>query len=568
MRARTIAHRETCSGAFVSQSRPRAVGITLLVACAVLSVSPLLARSWARTIEEDRAASERKPADEATASVAVQPTLPDGAPAHLAYVTLWRALGPGEKDPINRVNGPKDFGYYNPVIWDDKQHKARWVCESHAHPNDGQHGWKEDVFRFTRLPAGQYRVTVVSYRSEDDVPDPTPYGASEPFTLGAKAAKPEATIAVRMRGSSPLVVRLIDADSREPIPAAALRLRDADGMPIVHGHGSGNYFERTSERGEVRYRHLQPGEFTVEVLGKQAQVNQFIDYSPPGLWMAARASADSTSVVEIPVRARKLDPVEIKQRFPFYVLGRVTDEQGKPVEDVEVRAATGVATLIGGGTTRTNADGRYRLYFGPGMLGIDTQAALISARKAGWYETSLNRQGNLLMSTEEPSAIAAEIKKRGRVWDRASVEQVVFPNTPREVNFTLAKSAVITGKLISSDAGELKNQYLCLTGEDLPPGHSVLEAVTTGRDGEFRIDGVPPKKPWRFSMRVAGTFEDIETNRFIFADSGEYRCEVRLESKRSGKGAVTLSLRYHSVGAVMMGRPGTRAQAGPATVRP
>ena len=202
----------------------RAIGVVLLVACAALSISPLLMpRAWA--IEQARAVSEGKPAEESGGSVAVRPTLPDGAPAHLAYLTLWRALEPGEKDPINRINGPKDFGYYNPVIWDDKQHKARWIRERNAHPNDGRHGWKEDVFRFTELPAGRYRVTVVSYRSEDDVPDPTPYGASEPFTLEAKAAKPEPTIAVRMRGSAPLVVRLIDANSREPVPETAIRLR-------------------------------------------------------------------------------------------------------------------------------------------------------------------------------------------------------------------------------------------------------------------------------------------------------------------------------------------------------
>lgn len=240
------------------------------------------------------------------------------------------------------------------------------------------------------------------------------------------------------------------------------------------------------------------------------------------------------------------------ERSPFWVYGRVTNQQGGPMSDVKVRAATGFGTLLGGASTLTDADGRYRLHFGPGMLvmedyaprGVGVQAALISASTSGWYETSLNKQGGLLMSDQPPVEIVPQLKR----WGRESIEQVVLPDTPREVNFTLAPAATIVGRLVAEGTRDLEDMRLSLTGPDLPPGSSVLRSLTTGDDGAFRIESVPLDKPWRFAMRVAGTWEEVETDEFTLTDPGEHRCEVSLDARRAEDRSVTLRLSYRPRG--------------------
>jgi hypothetical protein len=357
------------------------------------------------------------------------------------------------------------------------------------------------------------------------------------------------------------VLRCLDAESKQPIAGLAVRLRDANGMPIVHGHGSGNYFERTSDDGEVIFNQLRPGDYTVQVLGKQAQVNEFVQYEPMKDWMPVHVDADGTAndgptSAEILVPPRAMEAAEIEQRFPFYVYGRVRDEQGNPLADVEVHAATGLGTLLGGGHTQSDADGRYRLYFGPGVgtkidkdtapLGIGLQAALISARQEGRFETNFNRQGNLCMSDHAPERLEQEIKKRGQVLGKTSLERFVLPKQPREVSFTLAPAATLSGTL-RWEGHELKDKPLFLVGDELPPGSNVLQSLTTDRRGQFELDSVPTGKPWRFGMRVEGTFHEIETEPFTLETPGPHRCEVMLDAKPTGDGALTLRLRYRDL---------------------
>ena len=532
---------------------PQLAGIRTAVPLALALVVQFT--TAARAIADDEPSPTNAKKEKDRYAVTVQTLLPNGRPAPRSYLTLWRALAPGDKDPVNTVNGPRGFGYYNPVIWDDKPSGARWVRAGSAYPNDGRHGWEEAAFRFTDLPPGRYRFTAVSYRRSEERYDPTPYGVSAPFTLGPSDRTPR-SIDVHLGGTAPLLLRFLDAESREPIARLAVRLRNADGMPIVHGHGTGNFFERTGDNGEVAFDHLHPGDYTVQVLGKQARVNDFVQYEPIAQWAAVQVDAAGPSDVEILVPPRTLDAEEIEKRFPFYVYGRVTDEEGNPLADVQVRAATGMGTLFGGGRTRTDAQGRYRLYFGPGMRtrvnkefaprGVGVQAALISASAEGRHETSFNRQGDLRMSDRSPESLEQEIKTDSEIWGKTSLDRFVLPGHPREINFTLAPAAVLSGTL-AWGTREMKDQRLYLTGDDLPPGSSVLRSLTTDRDGHFELDGIPVGKPWRFGMRVQGTFHEIETQPFTLDTQGPHKCEVLLDVKPTEDGGVTLRLRYREV---------------------
>ena len=49
-------------------------------------------------------------------------------------------------------------------------------------------------------------------------------------------------------------------------------------------------------------------------------------------------------------------------------IGQVTDENGQPMEGVEVNVHTGIGTLRRTGTTTTDEAGRYQIVFQPGVL--------------------------------------------------------------------------------------------------------------------------------------------------------------------------------------------------------
>lgn len=219
---------------------------------------------------------------------------------------------------------------------------------------------------------------------------------------------------------------------------------------------------------------------------------------------------------------------------PWSVEGRVSDGEGNPLADVQVRAATGAGTLLGGGKTITDAQGRYKLHFGPGMrmqlsddapLGVGVQAASIFAEKPGWFETNLCRQGDLLMSDQTSETIGDGAKS----WGHKSLDSVVFPNKPKEVNFTMKPAAVLEGVFEESSRGwSVREQSLYVVGNELPPSSGVLHSATTDRNGNFRIDSLPTNFDWRIGMRVAKTATDLETEPFRIDEPGEYRCRLVL----------------------------------------
>jgi thiol-disulfide isomerase/thioredoxin/Leucine-rich repeat (LRR) protein len=492
--------------------------------------------------EEVEREEDERPRGDATSNkefaIEVRPTTPEGRPAHDVYLTLWRELGEGEPAPERDI------------AWDDPDSGSQWVRERSAHPNDGRHSRDPSVVRFTfdELPAGRYCVSAMTYDSESSVPDPTPYGLSRAVLLGAsgEALNQPVVLEVMFGGSRALTVEVRDAGTKQPLEAIAVRLRDSRGMPIVHGHGSGNFFERTGPDGRVVYSRLKPGVYSVDILGKQPRVNEFVEYEPLVDSLTITLDREQPETLSVDLPPKRLSDEQIDDQFPFSAFGRVTDDQGRPLAGVEVRAATGVGTLTGGGRVTTDADGRYKLYFGAGWgmqrdddspLGVGVQAAIITASKEGWYESNMNRQGDLRMTDHTPAQLEADLP----IWGIEKLDGFIFPRQPKEVNFTLTPAAVLEGTLVH-DTHELEGESLSLEGDELPPASSVLAQVTTGDDGAFRIDGVPLGKKWRFRMRVGPTWDEIETEPFELNRPGVTRCEVFVLTERTGFGAVAMSL--------------------------
>lgn len=388
-------------------------------------------------------------------------------------LTLWRKLAPDEK--------PRD------VTWIDK-----------AVVRERNRSWSPDypkpvVFGFDGLGAGVYRLTATHDARQADR-DPTPVTASEPFSLdGTNVVQ----LALQLAGNTPLVVQVRDRQTGQPISAAMLRLFRGDGMPIVHGHGSGNFFDRTFDDGSFRYARLLPGRYLVEVTGPPVTTAHSVNYRTA--WRREVIVGQEDRIV-CDLVGNPLSEAELDERWPHSVRGRVTDADGRPMEGVRISAHRGIGTLRETAATLTDRDGRYLLRFGPG-IGFNRsktpaanriQAALITAHKNGYFEKNMSRQGNLAMADVPP---APELVK--------GYSGVVVPGERREINFTMVPAAKVAGTLLDKNQKPLAGYKVALTGKELPPGCSVIESVATNAQGQFQIRNIPTGYRFQFLVEPA-----------------------------------------------------------------
>lgn len=133
-------------------------------------------------------------------------------------------------------------------------------------------------------------------------------------------------------------------------------------------------------------------------------------------------------------------------RAAWRAFGRVTGIDGKPMAGVEVLAHCGIGTLRNSGRAISGADGRYELEFGTGIgsepaNGPFMQAAMISGRIAGYFEESLNRQGNCNAADAMPDE--AQFNEWGITKAR-----LFLPDRPLEINFVMRPAASTAGQLV------------------------------------------------------------------------------------------------------------------------
>lgn len=192
-------------------------------------------------------------------------------------------------------------------------------------------------------------------------------------------------------------------------------------------------------------------------------------------------------------------------RTPWTVFGRVTDVDGKPMPDVAIRAATGHGTLLGGGSTTTDAEGRYRLDFGQGFWskvdGPWCQAASIFASKQGYFEQNLCRQGGCVAAVGFKPGEPVDLTKL-KFWGKP-VDKVFLPGVPKEINYVLVPAARVAGRLVDAEGRALEGYSVSLTGKELPPSSNVLRQVHTDAEGRFAIDNIPTGYAFQFLIEPA-----------------------------------------------------------------
>ncbi|MGO9114607.1 MAG: hypothetical protein ACLP9L_35775 [Thermoguttaceae bacterium] len=259
------------------------------------------------------------------------------------------------------------------------------------------------------------------------------------------------------------------------------------------------------------------------------------------------AKAGTTSASPGPTKttaAKRLTEEEIVKQRPWVVVGRVTDGQRQPIEGVTLRAHCGMGTLFETGITATDSNGRYTLRFAPGMYmlsekageaPVNLQAATITARKPGFVEKNLCRQGNLTMADRVPPPDYPKWGKSGGP---------VLPNQPVSLDFVLVPAATIDVELLDAGDKPIGKKTMWLSGKELPPSCSQLSESKRGTQGAFRFEDVPPNFAWWFVVQVeprhvdAKWPDEVRSPSMIFSQPGEYR--VRLCLRRDAPSGLDL----------------------------
>jgi hypothetical protein len=200
----------------------------------------------------------------------------------------------------------------------------------------------------------------------------------------------------------------------------------------------------------------------------------------------------------------------------FVVVGRVMTADGvTPLAGVAVAASAGIGSLWQTGETKTGDDGRFRLVFDPGFRATGGGAgglAIVHARKPGWHGWSYGWPAEFILSDEplEPALVPANATN-------------LLPGTPSEVEFRMQPAASLTVKLVDGAGAPMADTRVWLTGDDLPPGASVIADRRTAVDGTLTVEDVP-----RTSFRLVVIDDDpegrgeLELGSVQFRDAAEY----------------------------------------------
>ncbi|MHC4181271.1 MAG: carboxypeptidase-like regulatory domain-containing protein, partial [Planctomycetota bacterium] len=291
------------------------------------------------------------------------------------------------------------------------------------------------------------------------------------------------------------------------------------GLPVVRWSSTWSVHPRGDDH---TFEHLAPGKYTLEVF-KRAYRYGDRQYAAERSPIKLRLAADQDRQMTVKLKAVGPSEEEARRRWPWAVTGTVTDEQGRPLEGVQLRASCGMGTLRSTGETVTDKEGKYTLRFGPGMrvrndatgtrrAGI--QAATISASKEGHTEKNLYRQGDLLMGDKLPEEGDHYYGDRDRV---------VVPGKPRRLDFVMVPALSLEGEVVDERGKPIADKQLWIQGEKMRPSSSVLAGGKTDHQGRFRFEGVPPNYPWWFSIRDQGRTQPI-----TFPGPGAYRVKLQL----------------------------------------
>ncbi|HLA83199.1 MAG TPA: carboxypeptidase-like regulatory domain-containing protein [Thermoguttaceae bacterium] len=426
----------------------------------------------------------------------------DGKPIATSTVAIWMAI---DKD------APRQ-----PDDWSDAVTDRIWRLVAGEYVGD-------KGYVAQRLLKGTYRVAAYTSRAHGDSFRGTPCGMSDEVTLDE--TNPNAVVTVRARKGPTVSIRLVDAASGKPLDGSSAWLKNID-----NGFGPGEKYFCDGKDGLFTIDHLPPGIYRLYA-GRWASRPEVLQYRPIDDPVTVTVVEGQDQTLTIRLQGKPLEPKEIETRWPWVATGTVTDENGRPMEGVEIWAHCGWGSLHRTGTTKTGKDGRYTLRFAPGIISfsndgkppINLQAAIIAPLKNGFTEKNLYRHGGLYAANWTP--------QKSEAGEHIDPAKVIVPGKPYRLDFVMIRAVTIEGRAVDEQGKPLADWNAGLGGDVGPPGGAVVRGTKTDAKGRFRIGQVPPGFDWRLGVGQQKPLEKKGRSRPIrFSVGGTYRVKLRLTS--------------------------------------
>ena len=227
------------------------------------------------------------------------------------------------------------------------------------------------------------------------------------------------------------------------------------------------------------------------------------------------------------------------QHLDWQLYGKVTDDEGNPLADVELRMATGMATLLGGGSAKTDKDGNYRLNFGEGIWsneGPNMQVAWLFVSKPGYVYKSNSRKIDLSMAMSRQRLNAEQMPKTA--WSNMRPNDLIVKNSPHKMNIVMSKPAEVLVRVFDNKGNRIKDSKISVDDTNQT---SEATDVQFAEDEKPHVDlamGLATNKQWTLSVPLEGRRRQ-KASPLLFKDPGRYEVEVVL--LESG-GAKTLEI--------------------------
>ena len=213
----------------------------------------------------------------------------------------------------------------------------------------------------------------------------------------------------------------------------------------------------------------------------------------------------------------------------WQVFGRVVDEEGNPIEGAEVRMATGMGTLLGGGQTGTNDDGTFKLDFGEGFYATgdsaNVQIAWLFVKEPGFVYESNSLNVDLTMAMARRELTDEELVD---FW--TSAEAIFAKGQPKEVDIVMSRPAEVLAYVVDEEGNKLEGFNVAVQDTNQTSEVGYIDLSDEERDQYDYAMGLKTGRDW--ILAVKGD-DEIELKHVLnFEEPGRYEIRCHHETRR------------------------------------